>query len=162
MIRLAGVSDLPTVAILEQELFGSQAWSQEELRAELDGPGRRFVVAEDGSELAGYAVSMALGDILDLQRIGVRPRQQRTGLATALLDDLLAHPCQADRMLLEVSSTNRGAIAFYAGAGFRQIDNRTRYYRDGSDALVLSRSLAGDGDGDGSTNDTRASERMRP
>ncbi len=158
MIRLALAADLRAVATLEQELFGADAWSQEALRGELDGPGRRFVVAQDGAELVGYAVSMALGDVLDLQRIAVRPRQQRTGLATALLKDLWGHPGSADRMLLEVSSANRGAVAFYLDAGFSQISERRGYYRDGSDALVLARSLRGEADA--STSSTAPSERM--
>jgi [ribosomal protein S18]-alanine N-acetyltransferase len=87
-------------------------------------------------------VSMALGDVVDLQRIAVRPDRRRSGLATALLDDLLAHADGAERMLLEVSERNASAVAFYAAHGFRRIDVRRRYYRDGSDALVLQRTLA--------------------
>ena len=60
-------------------------------------------------EPAGYAVSMTLGDIVDLQRIAVRPEQRADGLATALLEDLLAHTGAADRMLLEVSEGNEAA-----------------------------------------------------
>ena len=41
------------------------------------------------------------------------------------------------RILLEVSATNDAALAFYASAGFVEIDRRRRYYRDGTDALVL-------------------------
>ena len=44
-------------------------------------------------------------------------------------------------MLLEVSSANRAALEFYVRQGFSQIDLRPRYYRDGSDALVLRRAL---------------------
>ncbi len=40
-------------------------------------------------------------------------------------------------MLLEVSARNGGALAFYAAAGFTEIDRRHRYYRDGSDAVVM-------------------------
>ena len=32
-------------------------------------------------------------------------------------------------------------MAFYAAHGFTEIDRRPRYYRDGSDALVLQRDL---------------------
>jgi len=140
MIRLAIAPDLPDVAALEAELFGADAWGLTALRSELDGPGRRFVVAEAG-EVLGYAVSMSLGDVVDLQRIGVRPNRQRSGVAAALLDDLLTHPGDADRMLLEVSAANRPAIAFYVRSGFTQIDVRPGYYRDGSDALVMRRAL---------------------
>lgn len=146
MIRVASASDLPDVAALEAALFGADGWDLAALRSELDGPGRRFVVAQT-EEVLGYAVSMSLGDVVDLQRIGVRSDRQRSGVATALLDDLLMHPGEADRMLLEVSSVNRSAIAFYTRCGFTQIDVRPGYYRDGSDALVMRRALVVDGDG---------------
>jgi ribosomal-protein-alanine N-acetyltransferase len=140
MIRGATEADLAAVAVLEAELFGPDCWDEGALHAELDGPGRRFVVAEaDG--IIGYAVSRSIGDVVDLQRVGVSPSQQRAGIATALLEDLLAHPGDADRMMLEVSAANAAAIAFYHRRGFAQIDVRPRYYRDGSDALVLSRAL---------------------
>jgi [ribosomal protein S18]-alanine N-acetyltransferase len=44
-------------------------------------------------------------------------------------------------MLLEVSARNTDALAFYAAADFVEIDRRRRYYRDGSDAVVMRRSL---------------------
>lgn len=137
-IRPATRADVPAVVALEAEVFGADAWDERAVTGELEGPGRRFVVAED---LSGYAVSMTLGDIVDLQRIAVHPGRRRTGLATALLDDLLRHTGAADRMLLEVSDRNEAAVAFYTAHGFTRIDVRPRYYRDGSDALVLHRPL---------------------
>lgn len=145
MIRLATEDDLLGLAGMEGELFGVDAWDVSALREELDGPGRRFVVAEAG-DLVGYAISMTLGDVVDLQRIGVCPDRQRSGVASALLDDLVAHHGGAPRMLLEVSATNESAVAFYARHGFTQINVRARYYRDGSDALVMSRALVTDSD----------------
>jgi ribosomal-protein-alanine N-acetyltransferase len=142
-IRPATRADVPAVVALEAEVFGADAWDERAVTAELEGPGRRFVVAEDLSgRLRGYAVSMTLGDIVDLQRIAVLPERRRTGLATALLDDLLAHTGAADRMLLEVSERNEAAVAFYTAHGFTRIDVRPRYYRDGSDALVLHRPIS--------------------
>ena len=140
MIRLANEADLAGIVVLEAELFGPDAWDETALRAELVGPGRRFVVA--GTEhLSGYAVSRSIGDVVDLQRIGVSAHRRRAGLATALLEDLLTHPGGADRMMLEVSAANRTAVAFYQRRGFSQIDVRRRYYRDGSDAWVMSRAI---------------------
>lgn len=150
MIRLATRGDVPALVALERDVFGADAWDERAVAAELEGPGRRAVAAED---LSGYAVSMTLGDIVDLQRIAVRPDRRRTGLASALLEDLLAHTGAADRMLLEVSERNEAALAFYAAHGFTRIDVRPRYYRDGSDALVLHRTLVPS---------VRASGRMSP
>ncbi|WP_310529231.1 GNAT family N-acetyltransferase [Nocardioides sp.] len=140
MIRLATEADLASVAALEVELFGADAWDAAALHAELVGPGRRFVVAAE-DEVSGYGVSRSIGDVVDLQRIGVAPHHRRAGVATALLEDLLAHPGDADRMMLEVSAANHPAIGFYRHHGFSRIDVRPRYYRDGSDALVLGRVL---------------------
>ena len=44
-------------------------------------------------------------------------------------------------MMLEVSAGNEAAIAFYVRRGFAELAPRPRYYRDGADALVLSRAL---------------------
>lgn len=141
MNRLADAADLPSVLALDARLFEADAWSEHAWGEELVATGRRFVVAELGDELVGYAVSMQLGDVVDLQRIGVHPEHRRLGIAGSLLDDLLAHARGADRILLEVSADNRGALAFYAHHGFSKIAVRERYYRDGTDALVLRRVL---------------------
>ena len=79
MIRPATLADLPALTALEQELFGVDAWNESLLRQEIEGPGRRFLVAED---LSGYAVTMTAGDIVDLLRIAVRPESRRSGIAS--------------------------------------------------------------------------------
>lgn len=139
MIRPVTRDDLACMAALETRLFGRDAWDEPTLLAELEGTGRRFVVDSDDAGVRGYAVSRSIGDVVDLHRIGVAPERQREGLASTLLADLLAHPADADRMLLEVSAANHAATAFYARHGFRRIDVRPRYYRDGSDAWVMHR-----------------------
>jgi len=143
VIRRAAATDVPSLLALENELFGPDAWSEASLRDELDGPGRRAVVLVSGVEVLGYAVTMRAGDVVDLQRIAVRPDRQRQGLAALLLVDVLAAARSngAERMLLEVSAANAAAVAFYDRQGFTRIDVRRRYYRDGSDALVLARPL---------------------
>jgi [ribosomal protein S18]-alanine N-acetyltransferase len=139
-LRPATSADAPALTALEDELFGVDAWSEV---AVLEGPGRHAVVAVDDDEVVGYAVTMRSADLADLQRIGVRPDHRRQGVARTLLDEALAHARDegATRMLLEVSARNTDALAFYAAADFVEIDRRRRYYRDGSDAVVMRRSL---------------------
>ena len=142
-IRPATPSDVPAVVGLEARLFGVDAWTEASVRSELAGPGRQVVVAEASGAVIGYAVTMLAGDLADLQRIAVHPAHQRSGVAGLLLDRVAAdvRADGADRMLLEVSAANAPAIAFYETHGFTRIDVRRRYYRDGTDALVLSRRL---------------------
>lgn len=158
VVRAAGAADLPALVALEAELFGVDAWSLDQLHGELVGPGRRAWVSQDagasGPEgersgerdglISGYAITMTVGDIADLQRIGVHPARRRSGVARALLETAAAQARAdgADRMLLEVSAANTGALSFYTAGGFIEIDRRPRYYKDGSDAMVLRRSLA--------------------
>lgn len=142
-VRAATAGDLARLTAMEADAFGPDAWSEGVLAEALTGTtasGRRTVVAGD-VDVLGYAVSRVAGDVVDLERIVVRRDARRRGVAGALLADLLDHAGGADRMLLEVSAANSAAVAFYARHGFSQIDVRPRYYRDGSDALVLRRAL---------------------
>ena len=131
-VRPATATDVDALAALETDLFGADAWSPASVGAEVTA--RRVLVADDGG-IAGYVVTLAAGDVLDLMRIAVRPDRRRHGLAHALLE-----AASTDRrMLLEVSERNAGAIAFYAAEGFTEIARRDRYYRDGSAAVVMER-----------------------
>ena len=138
-VRPAAASDVSAVAALEQELFGLDAWSVGSVREELTGERRHAAVAVVDDAVVGYAVTLRSGDVLDLQRIAVSPAHRRQGLARALLEGVreAGRIDGAARMLLEVSADNAAALAFYDREGFVEIDRRPRYYRDGSDALVL-------------------------
>ena len=136
-LRKATADDVAAVVELERLLFGVDAWSEAQVREELTGSRRRAWVARD--PVVGYAVTLATGDVVDLQRIAVHPDHQRQGLARELLGAALgaARHDRGDRMLLEVGAANTAALAFYAAAGFTEIDRRRRYYRDGTDAVVM-------------------------
>ena len=145
-LRAAVPSDAAAVAALEQQVFGTDAWSASSVSEELAGPGRAALVATgDGGEVVGYAVTLTVGDVVDLQRIAVAPRWRRRGLARDLLHRLVdaarGSDVPPDRMLLEVSAANTAGLAFYAAEGFTEVDRRRRYYRDGTDAVVMRLAL---------------------
>ncbi len=82
-------------------------------------------------------MTLAAGDVVDLQRIGVRrdvpaPRGWRAALLAAVTHR------RPDAARGERRAT-RAALAFYAAEGFTEIARRRRYYRDGSDAVVMER-----------------------
>ena len=146
-LRPAGAGDVAAVTDLEQLLFGADAWNEAQVREELTGERRQAWVV--GDPVVGYAVTLATGDVVDLQRIAVHPDHQRQGMARRLLDAAVgaARTARADRVLLEVGAANTAALAFYAAAGFVEIDRRRRYYRDGTDAVVMRLPLAAAGCG---------------
>jgi ribosomal-protein-alanine acetyltransferase len=145
ILRTATLDDVPAIAELERSLFGADAWTRAAVVEEVGGPGRCAFVAVDGDRLVGYAVTMAVADVVDLQRIAVPPDSRRRGVAGALLAAATGRAREdgATRMLLEVGAANTGARAFYTAAGFTEIARRRRYYQDGSDALVLERPVDG-------------------
>ena len=142
MIRPATSRDAGAIAVLEAECQGVDAWSAALVQDGVAGglPTISYLVAEepDGT-LSGYAVASYAGDIAELQRIGVATGARRTGVASKLLDAVLAHApgTGADRVLLEVRADNVGALAFYGARDFVEIDRRARYYKDGTDAVVM-------------------------
>jgi ribosomal-protein-alanine N-acetyltransferase len=141
-VRPASAEDVPAVAALELAAFGAEAWSAAQVAEELTGERRRAWVV--GDPVVGYLVTARADEVVDLQRVAVAAGERRGGLAQALLAEAVAagRAAGADRMLLEVSAANDAAIRLYASAGFVEIDRRRRYYRDGSDAVVMRLPLA--------------------
>jgi ribosomal-protein-alanine N-acetyltransferase len=140
-VRPAGPDDVPAVARLEADCLGPDGWSEGLVSEGISGalPTVVYLVADEDGEVVGHAVASMAGEIAELQRIAVGEDRRRTGVASALLAGVIeaASRTEADRLLLEVREDNRGALAFYARAGFVEIDRRPRYYADGSPAVVL-------------------------
>ena len=139
-LRAASREDAAAIAALETVCFDRDAWSFPLVVAELTGVHREALVAVSGSDVVGYAVTMAAGDAVELLRIAVHPAGRRRGVARTLLQAVLDRAAESDaeRMLLEVRVGNAAARAFYEAAGFTEIARRPRYYRDGTDALILA------------------------
>ncbi|GGF42387.1 N-acetyltransferase [Marmoricola endophyticus] len=131
-IRPGGPGDVTAVMALEAEAFGVDAWSRESVVAALPD-----LLVGGG----GYVVLTVAGDVADLQRIAVPTGVRRAGAGRALLAAAVerADAAGAERVLVEVSEANAAGRAFYAANGFSEIHRRRRYYRDGTDALVLTR-----------------------
>lgn len=145
VVRPATEADVDAIADSELHNLGADAWSAglvaEGVRGAL--PTVHYLVAEDesqgdsrgGTTVVGHAVASVVDDLVELQRIAVAPSHRRTGVASALLEAVLALP--GERVLLEVREDNDGARAFYAARGFVELARRPRYYRDGSTAIVM-------------------------
>jgi ribosomal-protein-alanine N-acetyltransferase len=141
LLRDATAADLDPLVALDAQIFESLAWSRASMAAELAGRDRIVVVAEDEEGICGYAVTIRLGDTTDLQRIAVSPGRRRTGVGSLLLQTVVDR-CRVlgvHSLMLEVAADNEAALEFYAGHGFVEIARRLRYYADGRDAVVMSR-----------------------
>lgn len=95
------------------------------------------------------SLGICVGDLLysrvdnlaEILFLFVSPLHRRKGLATILLNGLIDHLGRSVPICsyidLEVRNNNQDAIAFYQKHDFVEVRIREKYYRDGTDALVM-------------------------
>lgn len=134
---------LPAVARLEREIFGPEAWSEGLLWTELAaGHDYRAVFAAD--RVVGYAGVALTGPEAWINNIAVDPAMRRRGIATMLMDDVVARAraTGAKAVFLEVAVDNEAAQRLYDRYGFYGIGVRKNYYQfTGTDAAVMRMDL---------------------
>ena len=113
-------------------------WSAPEFESLLASP-LNFLL----SRPRGFLLGRSVADEAELLTLAVAPDARRTGIASELLREFAAtsRARGAAQAFLEVASDNAGAIALYAGAGWRNAGRRRNYYASGIDALLMWRAL---------------------
>jgi len=136
-IREMGAGDIAAVTALERAIF-PQPWSPGLFRDELAQSNRRYIVAESGGEILGYAGLLLVDEDAHITTIAVaeRGRRRRLGsrLLISLVDEALAGG--ARHLTLEVRASNVDAQRLYEAFGFAKVGKRKNYYRD-EDAVVM-------------------------
>ena len=141
-VRRLTYADLPQVVGIERRAFTSP-WSLAMFVLELSKSSGICLAAELEGRLAGYVICSRYDTVWHVMNVAVDPRAQRRGIATALLERLLARVEQDAQLTLEVRRSNDGAIALYERFGFRSAGIRRRYYADnGEDAYIMWRTPA--------------------
>ena len=169
-LREMAAGDLETVARLEGELFGAEAWSLDLLAAELAAShghraDRRYVIVEsdasdgaddtadraagagpNGPRILGYAGLYHAGGLTsaDLLTIATIPAARGRGIASLMLTELVstAREVGCPDVLLEVRQSNEAAQRLYTRHGFVPIGRRRRYYQaPPEDAVVMRLTL---------------------
>lgn len=144
-IRSARTEDAAEIARVAKRTM-PEAWSEDALRAVLERPEYRGLVAGIGDQpdrIVGYAIGRRVLDEIEIQSIAVEPEWRRSGLGRKLVEWMLARARSegAVRAALEVRRSNAAARLLYEGLGFQAEGVRPRYYSDGDDALLLGASL---------------------
>lgn len=137
-------SDIPELASLDAEVFGSQAWCQEAWWKELAGRPRRQYIVLACSQILGYAGVDHGGEVADVMTVAVAPAARGAGHGRRLLTWLteVARERGAAHLVLEVRADNAPAAALYSCAGFCTISIRRRYYQPGDvDAHIMRLNL---------------------
>jgi ribosomal-protein-alanine N-acetyltransferase len=143
LLRPLAISDLATVVELEVDYF-PEPWSWRMYEEELTAlPGRHYVAATVDGAFAGWAGCSVLAGECHVMTIATVEAYRRRGVGAALLDALLeaAVANGADRVILEVATTNASAQALYRSRRFAPVGVRRGYYARGGDAVVMCREL---------------------
>jgi ribosomal-protein-alanine N-acetyltransferase len=121
-----------------------RGWGATAVARALEAPIARVVWALDAGERpVGIVLGRRVVDLLEIDQVGVLPEARRSGAATAMLEALLGRGT-AEGLVearLELADSNAAARGLYDRLGFVVVGRRARYYPDGDDALLLSRSL---------------------
>ena len=127
----------------DQSLKG--LWTKSQWEIELTDPKRMCLglIDPETKKLLALCSAWLILDELHITSIAVHPIHQRKGLGRFLLSDLIkrSSSMRTNQIRLEVKETNKSARAFYKSMGFKTIGNRSNFYKDGSDALLLTKEI---------------------
>lgn len=118
-------------------------WSYNILEDELKSENSYFIVATDDNEILGFAGLKIILDESDVMNIVVRKDQRQNGIGSVMLEYLINYSKSLDlkTITLEVNENNLSAIHLYDKFNFDHIGIRKRYYKDSSDAIIMSKKL---------------------
>lgn len=140
-IRKTDPSDADEVSEIEQDRYGPDSWSPNQVREEIAGIGstRWYATAVADGTVVGYAGLFLAPPDADVQTLTVAPEHERRGIGRLLLTEAVAaakkHACA--RIFLEVRADNEAALGLYRSFGFERIGVRRSYYADGGDAANM-------------------------
>jgi ribosomal-protein-alanine N-acetyltransferase len=136
-IREMTPDDVERAQEIEEQAY-REPWTARVFADELGQPNRRYVVADLGHGIAGYAGIMLAADEAHVTTIVADPahREARVGtrLMLALVEAALA--AGARSLTLEVRTSNERAQALYRRFGMAPVGVRKNYYKD-EDALIM-------------------------
>ena len=118
-----------------------ECWDERIIAGQLSQPGVFGLIDGRG----GMVLARQAADEAEILTVAVVPERRQQGLGGSLIAAAAEEARQrgARTLFLEVSTRNPAARGLYQALGFVQVGRRRGYYADGSDALTLSKTLAG-------------------
>lgn len=97
----------------------------------------------DVENVKGFVLYSCDYENADLLYVYTPHRVRREGYASQLIEQSLQRLRykQVTRVTLEVRKSNVAAQSFYKRHNFEEIDRRIQYYKDGEDAIVMTKEI---------------------
>lgn len=134
-------SHLDRVLEIEAQSY-PKPWTRSLFQSELAlRTSRAYYVALVDGGVVAYGGLMMVGDEGHVTNLAVDPEWRRHGVASRLLVQFVREAIRrgAQRISLEVRTSNEGAQAMYRRFGLAPVGVRRRYYRDtGEDAVIMT------------------------
>lgn len=119
------------------EQLGQEAWNVNQIENSFNSGSTFFYGMFDGDLLVCVASILVTVDDINLLDIATKENYKRQGKASTLLNYLISLKKPEQSFSLEVKSKNIPAIKLYKSVGFKALNMRKRYYKDGDDALCM-------------------------
>ena len=139
-----GILHLNSCIDLDQKALKG-LWTKSQWKKELTDPKRICIgiIELETEKLLGLCSAWLVIDELHITSIAVHPIHQRKGLGKFLMSELIkrSDSLVTNHIHLEVKDTNEPAKAFYKSMGFKIVGNRSNFYKDGSDAILFTKTI---------------------
>lgn len=128
--------DAQKLAELDKLCF-NVPWSEKSFLEEAKNPLAEYFTAREDDEIIGYGGIWIVSEEGQITNIAVRPDMRRKGIASELLDRLIASCKTCRRIVLEVRESNFSAIALYEKHGFKKCGVRKNFYHSPTENGII-------------------------
>ena len=139
-----GIMHLDDCVDLDQKSLNG-LWSKSQWKKELTDSKRIClgIIDSETKNLLGLCSAWLVMDELHITFLAVYPTHHRKGLGKFLLSHFIKRSklSQINNIYLEVKNNNEPAKALYKSMGFKSIGIRPNFYKDGSDAITLTKEI---------------------
>ena len=138
MINIKEINAKNSKSCYELDLKSIKHWNQNQWEKELEKDYINAMGIFLNNSIIGVCVIHKIYDEAEIRYLSIHPSYQKRGLGKKLINQIMKE-CKNEnikRIFLEVSIKNKQALSFYKNSGFKTIDIRKNYYKDGSDALI--------------------------
>ncbi|BDZ30073.1 ribosomal protein S18-alanine N-acetyltransferase [Lactiplantibacillus sp. WILCCON 0030] len=120
---------------------GGAPWRLATFAADLALPQSRYQLLVLRQRPIGFISLTTVLDETEVTNVAVHPDYQRHGYARQMLETVFAQLTAADKLFLEVRTSNVAARGLYEQCGFEKISVRQNYYQHPREDAIIMRKI---------------------
>ena len=143
MISIKQIHEKDIDLCYELDLKTISLWSKQQWASEFKKEGIKIYGISITNLLVGICVLQVVLDEAQINYFAVEKKFRNKGFGSHLMNYLIkvCEKINVNKLLLEVSQSNRTAEKFYSRFDFLTVGMRRNYYKDGTDALLKEKKL---------------------